>query len=326
MNNPKISVIVPIVKAKYLEKCIRSITCQTYSNLEIICVMANSDELNSLLIEDLKNTDNRIKTIQALNSDKGSILSNGLSIANGDYIAFINPDDWLLLTLFETFVEDLNRFDKTIDIYMFNLTTYVKGANDIMLPKLFKVSDWNNHSSKYSIQKFNDCQCPFNGTLQIENKIFRKDFLNKHNLIFDNNLYFTEQIFSIKALLAAKSIMINDNVFYRYRYGLENIDRQIFDIFKTIDMIENLIRKNGEYDNYKYALIQFKWNSYVKYYKLCSDSSKESYFNEMKFRLLSAKTPDLNADILSHLKNYDLFNLIKNSPRKTFDSYLNSAK
>ena len=111
MNNPKISVIVPIVKAKYLEKCIRSITCQTYSNLEIICVMANSDELNSLLIEDLKNTDNRIKTIQALNSDKGSILSNGLSIANGDYIAFINPDDWLLLTLFETFVEDLNRFE-----------------------------------------------------------------------------------------------------------------------------------------------------------------------------------------------------------------------
>ena len=326
MNNPKISVVIPITKAKYLDKCLNSVVLQTYSNLEIICVFSSSDKLNSLLVNEFKTSDDRIKILESPLDDKGNMLNTALATVSGDYVTFMNPDDWLLLSLYETFVADLNRFDKIIDIYMFNLTTYVKGANDIMLPKLFKISDWNNHFSKFSIHKFNDCQCPFNGTLQIENKIFRKDFLDNHKFIFDNNLYFTEQVFSIKTLLAAKSIMINDDIFYRYRYVVENINRQFFDIFKTIDMIENLIRKSGEYDNYKYALIQFKWNSYVKYYKLCPDSSKESYFNEMKFRLLSAKTPDLNADILSHLKNYDLFNLIKNSPRKTFDSYLNSAK
>lgn len=326
MNNPKISVIIPVTKAKHLEKCIHSIVNQTYSNIEVICVIANADELNLLLIEDLKKSDDRITIIQSLNDDKGNMLNAGLSNAKGTYISFVNSDDWLLLSLFESFVEDLNRFDKIIDIYMYNLTTYVNGANDIMLPKLFKISDWNNHSSKFAIHKFNDCQCPFNGTLQIENKLYRKEFLDKQNFVFDNKLYFTEQVFSIKTLLAAKSIMINDDIFYRYRYVVKNIDKQIFDIFKTIDIIENLIRKSGEYENYKYALIQFKWNSYVKYYKLCPDSSKESYFNEMKFRLLSAKTPDLNADILSHLKNYELFNLIKNSPRKTFDSYLKSVK
>ena len=124
-KDPKISVIVPVYKVKqYLEKCVNSITNQTYKNLEIILIDDGSPDGSPALCDKLSKTDNRIKVIHKENGGVSSARNTGLANATGDYIAFVDSDDWIEL---ETFEECYKKAKKEkSDIVQFDLNK-VKG-------------------------------------------------------------------------------------------------------------------------------------------------------------------------------------------------------
>lgn len=91
-----ISVIVPIYKVeKYLDKCVQSIVSQTYSNLEIILVDDGSPDRCGEMCEAWAKKDTRIKVIHKENGGLSDARNAGLEIAKGDYIAFVDSDDWV---------------------------------------------------------------------------------------------------------------------------------------------------------------------------------------------------------------------------------------
>lgn len=96
-----ISVIVPVYGVeKYIEHCVNSIVHQTYRNLEIILVDDGSPDNCGGICDDFARKDSRIKVIHKKNGGLSDARNEGLKVANGDLLAFVDSDDWIDLTLF----------------------------------------------------------------------------------------------------------------------------------------------------------------------------------------------------------------------------------
>lgn len=327
-KQPKISVIVPVYNAeKYLKKCLDSLRFQTYHNLEIICVDDGSSDKSLEILNEYALNDNRISVLEANHAGVAAARNIGLEKASGDYISFIDSDDWVLLTLYEVFVDYLNKTD-SLDIYMFNIGSYPVGCNDVLQMTVFDLSEWRNHTDKYAIHCFKDCIIPFTKNVSVCNKIFNHEFLKKINVKFPEGLIYEDQYFYINTFLKASTIMINPDIFYRYRNVesgsiLTTRSNKVFDMFKISDLVENEIKLSGEWEHYKYAFFQYKFINYTNVYMKTPLEIRENYFNEMKQRLLAAEV-GLDKRIYSQLRNYHIFELIKTSNYNFFNVELYS--
>lgn len=103
MALPLISVIVPVYKVEdYLERCVESIRNQTYPNLEIILVDDGSPDNSGAMCDAYAREDSRIRVIHKINGGLSSARNAGLTIAKGDYIGFVDSDDWVEPDMYET--------------------------------------------------------------------------------------------------------------------------------------------------------------------------------------------------------------------------------
>uniref|UniRef100_UPI004047E5FD glycosyltransferase n=1 Tax=Mariniflexile sp. TaxID=1979402 RepID=UPI004047E5FD len=99
-NSPLVSIIIPIYNVElYLERCVSTITHQTYKNLEIILVNDGSTDSSGEICDTYKNNDSRIKVIHQENGGLSMARNTGLEIASGDYIGFVDSDDWVELDM-----------------------------------------------------------------------------------------------------------------------------------------------------------------------------------------------------------------------------------
>lgn len=108
---PLVSVIVPVYNVEpYLHKCVDSINCQTYSNLEIILVDDGSTDGCGVICDDYAKVDSRIRVIHKENGGPGSARNSGLNICTGEYVMFVDSDDYLckdaIQVLYERIVFD----------------------------------------------------------------------------------------------------------------------------------------------------------------------------------------------------------------------------
>lgn len=107
----KVSVIVPVYNVeKYLRKCVESIKNQTYRNLEIILVDDGSTDSSGVLCEELAKTNNRIIVIHKENGGLSDARNTGLDISTGDYIGFVDSDDYVDEDFFEILVNNLEQY------------------------------------------------------------------------------------------------------------------------------------------------------------------------------------------------------------------------
>ncbi|MFK9089948.1 glycosyltransferase family 2 protein [Bacillus salipaludis] len=105
MEPHKISVVVPIFKVeKYLNRCVDSIINQTYSNLEIILVDDGSPDACGMIAEEYATSDNRIKVVHKKNGGLSDARNFGIQYVTGEYILFVDSDDWLEKTMIEKMI------------------------------------------------------------------------------------------------------------------------------------------------------------------------------------------------------------------------------
>lgn len=119
---PLISVIVPVYNVEtYLQQCLNSIVGQTYSRLEIILVDDGSTDSSGLICDEYARRDSRIKVIHKQNAGQSSARNAGLDIALGNFISFVDSDDWIDLNLYQIFTRELGDAPRC-DIYSFCMT------------------------------------------------------------------------------------------------------------------------------------------------------------------------------------------------------------
>lgn len=110
-NTPLISVIVPVYNGeKFIHKCVDSILAQTYSNLEIILVDDGSSDTSAQICDEYTQKDARIKVIHQQNAGVSAARNTGIKNAQGEYISFIDQDDWVAPTFIETLWELVHKY------------------------------------------------------------------------------------------------------------------------------------------------------------------------------------------------------------------------
>ncbi len=209
-----ISVIIPIYNAeKYLPRCLDSIINQTYSNLEIILINDGSSDASGNICDSYAKEDSRVKVIHQSNAGVSAARNAGLDIATGDYISFVDPDDWIESNMYEVLVGTIQG--KEIDILRFN--AYRKGE---IINKLPFRGEYSNKELEEKIllpligaEKF--------GGMFILGVLWLH--LYKREVIEDNHIRFNPQLrrcedrlFTLSSVIHAKSILFVDEVLYHY--------------------------------------------------------------------------------------------------------------
>lgn len=105
-----VSVIIPVYKVEqYLDKCIKSVVEQSYKNLEIIIVDDGSTDNCPLICDNWAKLDERIKVIHKSNGGLSDARNAGLQIAKGDYISFVDSDDWIASNMYQTMIDVIQK-------------------------------------------------------------------------------------------------------------------------------------------------------------------------------------------------------------------------
>ena len=175
MEKPLISIIIPVYKVeKYLEKCIKSVLSQTYKNLQIILVDDGSPDNCGNICDDYARVDNRIEVIHKANGGLSDARNVGLKAARGEYIGFVDSDDYVSNEMFENLYNTLISNDVDVSICNFYIVidnkNIIKNADngvkiynkleilkEILLDKKIQSYAWNK---LYKRELFKDIEYP----------------------------------------------------------------------------------------------------------------------------------------------------------------------
>ena len=206
----KISIIVPVYKVEfYLEKCVNSIINQTYKNLEIILVDDGSPDNCGAMCEELAKVDNRIKVIHKENGGLSSARNAGIDIATGEYVAFIDSDDWIEPDFIEVLEKLLTENDADFSVCgMHNEYT-----EESTLVRNHKISTSVVELSDIFVQIIDNPL--FYGYAW--NKLFKKDIIAK--IRFDETLLFCEDIdYSVRVADKCQKVAFTSEKLHHYRH------------------------------------------------------------------------------------------------------------
>ncbi len=209
MTAPLISIIVPIYNAdKYISQCMDSLINQSYSNIEIICVNDGSTDLSSDLIEQVYKKDNRVTLINKENGGVSSARNLGLSKAIGEYVMFVDSDDWIDHDTCEQMIDvvDKQKVDLVIASYMRHF------SNNIVKPRhIFSDEKKFNKEETMTLRKrlFGLNGKELSDPSQSDSIGSSWSKLFKRSIIFENGLQFVD----LKIIGTAEDVLFNAEYF-----------------------------------------------------------------------------------------------------------------
>ena len=218
--HPLISVIVPTYNTeRYLDQCLTSIEQQSYRNLEIICLNDGSTDGSLEIMRLHAHGDDRIHIIDKPNQGYGASCNRGIDEAHGDYIAIVEPDDWIESQMYEDLVSYANSFvdDQPIDI--------VKSAYwRIWLPdtpqqRKLNCSYKNRIHPEHQPFSLKDAPSLIEHHPSIWTALYRRDYLIERNIRFREfpGAGWADNPFLIETLCQTDRIVYLDNAYYCYR-------------------------------------------------------------------------------------------------------------
>lgn len=257
MNGNLLSIIVPIFNVEnYIEKCIRSILNQSYSNIEVILVDDGSTDKSLFIINKLSEKDNRIFVYSKINQGVSAARNYGLTKAKGKYVTFVDGDDFLKNNVYEYIISLMELKDVECALYSFEYV-YGQRKKQIILP-------WNNGEilDKDRIRKelIPLMIASDNHRNQINGSVCRSVFLRKqlNNIWFDESVHIQEDLlFCLKSYPVMNNMIIINNVSYYYvKHGITTTEEYRDNFLKESIHFENAIVKVlielGLYEELKY--------------------------------------------------------------------------
>lgn len=250
----KVSVIVPVYNVeKYLEECLDSIINQTLEDIEIICVDDKSADNSLNILKRYKEKDTRIKIIEHnANKGLGSTRNTALDVARGEYIMFVDSDDWLEPEACEEAYSKIKS--SNCDFVCFNSTkVYMDKRKKVLyMSSLYKVATNVNKQ----IINLNELKVPFFNSCEVWNKIYDRKFIENNHLRFTNEKIFAEDVlFFIQIVLSNGTFTLLNKSLYNYRMHDNNsvhkplyddlirVHRRNFEQIKNSDNSEDLLAR-----------------------------------------------------------------------------------
>lgn len=255
-----VSVIIPIYNVeKYLPKCLDSVINQTYKNLEIILVDDGSPDNSGKICDEYAKKDKRIKVIHKNNGGVSSARNVGLSETNGNWIAFIDSDDWIEINYIEILINVAIRNNSDIVICGYNR---VVGDNSEAL-------NCDNTVRQYNKKKFLlYCLTPQTGFGFCHMKIIKKDIIK--DIKFSENLTVGED--------ALFNIMLSENIkndvsfvkkaLYNYRINNDSVVKKFDNNYVSKYLKAIQINKKYLFENYQDLEIKQGYYNFAAFHVL----------------------------------------------------------
>ena len=268
--NKKISIIVPCYNTeKYVERCLDSLINQTYKNLEIIVVNDCSPGNISEIVEEYKSNDDRIKIVNH-KKNRGLFQArlSGSEIATGDYICFVDSDDYVDLDFYREMIFTAEKSKS--DIVVCN--TVVEERNRKFIYNLFKTGKTELHESEILDEYFKQEGQNYRWHT-VWNKIYSMELWKKcapHYKIVDKHLIMTEDfMYSTVIFSNAKKLTYNDNANYFYcsnddastsvsKINYNKAQKNIDDIVYSFECVQNYLKKIKLFKKYKSNFINWR--------------------------------------------------------------------
>lgn len=300
---PKISIVVPIYNVeKYLRECIDCVLSQTFLDFELLLIDDGSKDSSGEICDEYVANDSRVRVIHKENGGLSSARNAGIELASGDYIIFLDPDDYWMGTnalchLYEIAIQfnaDVVRGEYvSIDEDGNNIITATKVKQDINLKLL--------DSATFYIRA-------------IDGESFSWLFLFKHEAIahlrFDERLKIQEDIdFNIRFFAFPRRCVYSNTVFYVYRKRANSITtlpqvNKLVDAFRICDIFDEYSQISSDAQ----IISEYQKQSVLKYLRTLSSMVEDPYYNNLK---VVSKEIGINSIYLKAVKRlikYKVFN------------------
>lgn len=211
----KISVVIPVYNVQeYVYKCIYSVQQQTMNNLEILCVDDGSTDNSLNIVKEFEKKDDRIRVFQKMNRGAGAARNFALSNAKGEFVCFLDADDYLLD---KTSLEKLYHCAHVKQVHICGGQYYLEKDGSIENINIYGVL--NDVIKRGMKVRYTDYQYDYNYT----NYIYKRSLLLENQILFPEYRRFEDPPFFVKAMEASDTFCVLDIPFYCYRVGYKEI-------------------------------------------------------------------------------------------------------
>ena len=321
---PKVSVIIPVYNVEaYIEKCLDSLLSQTLDDIEIICVNDGSTDKSCSIILDYVKKDSRIILMSQENKGPGCARNAGLRVAKGEYVGFVDPDDFL----------DFDFFEKLYNCAIKNDIDIVKGNVKILQDEvqLYSEENFAIKKEKRSIPLKNFRACWWAA-------IYKNDNIDKYEIRFSDTFYLEDVAFLDKNLLVARSFKFIDDVYYYHCIRKNSLTtkktnsdfklKQFYLSYKDIKNFLNCVKSKDVYkyyinETFYYHIIWFFMNIYLSESENTLDNYKyiESLLEDIDMSIFKNEYRK-NIQLILSGKYDKLYNKIKNKKQFKFIDFV----
>ena len=285
MKTPLFSIIIPIYNAeKYLQQTLSSVLSQNIHNIEVICLDDGSSDNSLRLLEDFAAEDTRIRIApHSTNQGPGKLRNQGIELATGAYILFLDSDDWYEKGLFEQLAQIIQE-QPNINIIEFRFNLSQNGG-------VKKKADWLSRGSSGIREVGSENLLLATGAW---NKCWRKEFLQKNKLRFCETNRSGEEIpLHICGFLVAQEFYYLDFVGYNWRWHQESLSHDpkkdesfLAGVWDMLSILETELKRlnlysSKEYIHYCETILHWhikekvSWQKpFRRYYKRCQQFEK----------------------------------------------------
>ena len=303
---PKVSIIIPVYNVEqYLRQCLDSVINQTLKDIEIICIDDCSTDNSLAILKEYAEKDNRFIIIQQeTNQGQGIARNKGLDFAGGEYIGFVDPDDWIEPNMYEElynyainnnadFVQcDYNRFfEESGDFKPITaLRPFKKGYKNVRADNIFTYQDFRE-------------ECFLGLWNLVWTRLYKKSLIDKNHSRFSEGKYGEDKAFSIECKLSAERIYYTNKILYNYRVRANSsCHKELLNVKYILDEIKNVLLKLGKEAELKDVYDKFVIYLYGEEYKSLDKYKQEAYLSELKTSLSDEQFKVFNKTVVRRLK------------------------
>ncbi len=284
---PKVSVIIPVYNVeKYLRETLDCLVNQTLSDIEIICVDDGSTDSSLSILNEYAAKDSRIKVLEQQNKFAGVARNNGLKIATGEYVIFLDSDDVFDKTMLEKMVERAEKTDSDITVCRCQLL--MMKDNSIQPCEFCIENKYLPEKEVFSSSEISkDILRTFNGWPW--DKLYKRDFILKHGLEFQDLRHSNDTYFVMMSLLLAEKITVLDDVLVNYRIhdeSLANTRKKASQCFYlALKALKSGMEQYNIYEKFEQSFLNYCLNFSLWHIRSVNDKSAKKvmieYFTEL---------------------------------------------
>lgn len=273
-----VSIIVPIYNfEEYVESCVTSIQKQTHKNIEIILVNDGSSDSSGEIIDRLSKDDDRIKILHKTNAGVSAARNSGMNLASGQYLAFVDADDWLSPYFIELFLREAVNSEAE---FVLSKTTLAAPSSE--RPIGFNSEIWNKGRA---VEELMYAEI----TIGCWNKLFKRSTISEHKIEFDPRFFMGEGLnFIVNTARKSRNTVAIDAPLYYYRRDNVKSATASFSIKKmknALAAIDNISLTLGETERaIELAIAYHRWHTaffaLIAYRDHGSPKDEEEFFRD----------------------------------------------